>query len=74
MLESKSDLNKVKVSLLHEEKSKKEKFGMLRKLTIGRYFCFHKHRRRNLITYLNIYSRESIFWKGKIMIQKNLKG
>ena len=65
-------LNKVKVSLLHQEKSKKYLFWMLRNLTIGRYLCFHKHRRRNLKAYLNIYSRESIFLlKGNLAIQFN---
>ena len=52
---------------------------MLRNLTIGRYLCFHKNRRRNL----NVYFRESFFLlKGnsatsliiEIMIEKNLKG
>ena len=38
---------------------------MLRNLTTGRYLFFHKHRRRSLSAYLNIYSRESFFlWKG----------
>ena len=54
-------LNKVKVSLLYEEKSKTEKFLDATQLTIGRYLHFHKYRRRNLNTNLNIYSRESIF-------------
>ena len=30
-------------------------------LPLARYLCFDKHRRRNLNTSLNIYSRESIF-------------
>ena len=56
---------------------------MLGNLTIGRYLCFHKHRRTNLSAYLNIYSRESFFFlRGiqqsgldiEMMIQKNLKG
>ena len=34
---------------------------MLRNLTIERYLCFHKHQRKNLSAYLNIYSRESFF-------------
>ena len=48
---------------------------MLRNLTIGRYLCFHKHWRRNLNTYLNIYSRESIFLlKGKNNDSEKIKG
>ena len=81
MLENKSDLNKLKVSLLHEEKSKKAKkskkrfFWILSNLTIGRYLCFQKHYRRNLSTYLNIYSRESIFLlKGKNDDSEKFKG
>ena len=39
---------------------------MLHNLAIGRWLYFHKHCHRNLNTYLNIYSRESIFLlKGK---------
>ena len=34
---------------------------MLRNLTIGKYLCFHKHRRTNITAYLNIYSRETFF-------------
>ena len=45
---------------------------MLRGLTIGRYLCFHKYRCRNLNTYLNIYSHESIFLlKGNPAIRFN---
>ena len=57
---------------------------MLYNLILGRYLCFHKHRRKNIKVYLNIYSRENIFffWKGiqqssliiGMMIQKNLRG
>ena len=47
---------------------------MLHNLTIGRYPCFHKHRRTNLSAYLNIYPRESLFLlKGNSAILKNLK-
>ena len=86
MLENKSDLNKVKVTLLHEEKSRNElSFWMLRNLTIGRYLpkFSHKHRRRSLLVCLNIHLRESIFLlKGnsattliiEMMIQKILNG
>ena len=48
---------------------------MLRNLTIGRYLCFQKPQRRNLNTYLNIYSRESIFLlKGKNDDSEKFKG
>ena len=57
---------------------------MLYNLIIGRYLCFHKHRRKNIKVYLNIYSRENIFFFCKgiqqssfiigMMIQKNLRG
>ena len=33
------------------------------KYAVGRYLCFLKHRLRNLNTYLNICSRESIFFE-----------
>ena len=46
LLDNKSDLNKVKVSLLHKETS--EIFRMLRNLTKGWYLCCLKHRHRNL--------------------------
>ena len=47
---------------------------MLRNLTIRRYLCFHKHRRRYLNANLNIYSRESIFLlKGNWAIQFNYR-
>ena len=50
-------------------------FWMLRNLTIGRYLCFQKHRPRNLNTYLNIYSRESIFLlKGKNDDSEKIRG
>ena len=45
---------------------------MLRNLTKGWYLCCHKHERRNLNAYPNIYSRESIFlFKGNSTIRFN---
>ena len=66
-----------RLSLLHEEKSKKEIFLDATEENSGRnfsgwYLCFHKHRSRNLNAYLNIYPRESIFLlKGNSAIQFN---
>ena len=52
--------------------SQNDRNWILYNLTIGRYLYFHKHRCRNLIAYLNIYSRESIFLlKGNSAIQFN---
>ena len=72
LLENKSDLNKVEVSLLQKEKIEKEFFfGGYTQLDY-RTVCFHKHRHTNLNAYLNIYSRESIFLlKGNSAIQFN---
>ena len=45
---------------------------MLHNLTKGWYLCCHKHERRNLNAYPNIYSRESIFlFKGNSTIRFN---
>ena len=45
---------------------------MLHNLTLRRYLRFHKHGRKNLNAYLNIYFREVIFLlKGNSAIQFN---
>ena len=45
---------------------------MLHNLTLRRYLRFHKHGRKNLNAYLNIYFREGIFLlKGNSAIQFN---
>ena len=61
MLENKSELNKVNVSLLHKKKIEKEIFLDTTQLDYrtvpwpGQYLCFHKSQRRNLSAYINIY-------------------
>ena len=57
------DLNKFKVSLLHEEATEIEiiNFVGLRNLTKGLRLCCHKYQSRNLNTYVNTYYHESIF-------------
>ena len=55
---------------------------MLLNLTIGRYLCYHKHRRTNLNAQQDIPLKASFFWKRiqqsglitEMMIQKKLKG
>ena len=57
------DLNKFKVSLLHEEATEIESidFVGLCISTKGLHLCYHKHQCRNLHTYLNTHYDESIF-------------
>ena len=57
------DLNKFKVSLLHEAATEVESidFVGLHNSTKGLHLCCHKHQCRNLSTYLNTYHHESTF-------------
>ena len=57
------DLNKFKVSLLHEEATEIESidFVGLHSSTKGLHLCCRKHQSRNLNAYLNTYYNESIF-------------
>ena len=57
------DINKFKVSLLHEEATEIESidFVGLHNSTKGLHLCCHKHQCSNLNTYLNTHDHESIF-------------